>query len=435
MMTASPEDSSAEIGAAAPDAELTPLTEPGRRWVEIAESCVDGFAERAAEHDAAGSFPFESIEELRSNGFVAAQVPEELGGLGATSVHDWAVAMTRLGRGDGATAIAVNMHLLGTWRQVRVWEDAKARGDDALREALEPHLVAIGRGELLTCGTVTEPGTSLVEPRTTLTPAAGGEGWVLNGRKGFGTMSPAADVIFVSARLAGAAGEDEVVTALVPKSSPGVEVLDNWDAMGMRASGSNDVEFVDVAVPADAVLPGGPFGELNPSFLTVFGPGVLGLSASFVGIAEAARASVLGMLRKRRRGADGTLLATRRQIQREFGELEMTLAACRAIVARAGTLLDDYFTAVPESEATMDGLLRMMREVQCAKQFVSSQAASVVDRALTLSGGAGYTAKSPLARMYRDVRASAFMQPFSPLEGLEYIGCVSLGADARRIAQ
>ena len=67
-----------------------------------------------------------------------------------------------------------------------------------------------------------------------------------------------------------------------------------------------------------------------------------------------------------------------------------------------------------------------MKDFQCAKWFVTNRAVAIVDRAITASGGSGYLSRSPLSRMYRDVRAGPIMQLYSPNEQFEYIGKVTL---------
>jgi alkylation response protein AidB-like acyl-CoA dehydrogenase len=68
-------------------------------------------------------------------------------------------------------------------------------------------------------------------------------------------------------------------------------------------------------------------------------------------------------------------------------------------------------------------------EVQAAKTFVNDTAARIVDRALTLSGGAGYMRGHPLARAYRDVRAGSFMQPLGSVRAYEYLAQAALGRE------
>ena len=86
--------------------EIQPATEAGRRFVEICESHVPTFRERAALHDRDASFPAENFEDLKKSGAAGAFAPADLGGLGLDSVHDWATGIERLARGDASEDVS-----------------------------------------------------------------------------------------------------------------------------------------------------------------------------------------------------------------------------------------------------------------------------------------------------------------------------------------
>jgi L-evernosamine nitrososynthase len=76
-----------------------------------------------------------------------------------------------------------------------------------------------------------------------------------------------------------------------------------------------------------------------------------------------------------------------------------------------------------------ENLVALFAEAQAAKTFINEAAARIVDRALALSGGAGYLNGHPLARAYRDVRAGSFMQPLGTNRAYDLLGDVALGRE------
>lgn len=405
--------------------ELQPLTAPGRRLVDLAEAHAADFAARAAQHDRDGTFPVENIADLQRSGVMAACVPEELGGHGLTSLHDLAVLVNRIARGDGATALAVTMHSNLPWLVAPQWRAAVAVDDTAAATPLEDLLRGIAAGQIVIAAAFSEPGTDMLHPMVTGAPVDGG--WSLTGRKIFGTGASAAQLLLVPFRASDTNGHERTLGSLVPVGAPGLEILDTWDALGMRASASNDVVFRDCFVPAAGVNDFGPWGEWSWLWLVGVISNHLGLVATFLGIAEAARDRAIEMVTTRRRAPGNYTLAERAGVQHLVAENEIDLAACRAMLARTAQLADSQFQGQIGPDESLDALQLLHKDFQCTKWFVTRKAIDIVDRAMTLSGGTSYLNASPLARLYRDVRAGPFMQPFSPNEVFEYVGKVTLG--------
>ena len=385
--------------------DLTAHTDAGARLVELAERLAQELARRAPEHDRAASFPHASIAALKEAGYFTAPIPAELGGLGVTSVHDVVVASSRLARGDASVAIGVNMHFAVLLNMVRRRQEAVAAGDERRARAFGSSMQAIARDGVIMATAISEPGQDLTRPSTTATRTA--SGWRIEGRKIFCTMSPAATVLQTAVTFVGDDGVERYGYAAIDPATDGVRIHDDWDALGMRASGSNSVTFSDVEVPLSALRGGFLAGDAGAYMDRNLVAGLFHASAS-LGIAEAAVATSNAALREPDARAR-TLVA----------ENAIELGACRATLARAATLVD-------ESDAP---LVELFAEAQAAKAFVNEAAARIVDRALALSGGAGYLNGHPLARAYRDVRAGSFMQPLGANRAYELLGDVALGRE------
>ena len=404
--------------------ELMPRTEPGRRFTALAEEHATVFAGRAAKHDGDNSFPLENIQDMKRSGAMLATLPTEMGGLGLDSLHDLVVGINRIGRGDGSTGLAVAMHLVRVWGLARSWQIATRVNIPSVTAAEERWLRRVAGGDVIAT-VVSEPGSDLLHPLTEAVRAD--KGWRVNGRKAFATGSPAAQLLGIHCVIRAEDGQHEVARAYVASDAPGVEIADNWDALGMRASGSHDVIFRDCFVPDSDLVVTGRWGDFTDSFLAGNLVAVLGQSAVFLSIGEVAHQETIEMAQTKRRGASRRLLGEHHSIQRIAAENEIDLAACRAVLERASKAADRMFAENLDGRAPMDVSHRAMKDMQCAKWFVMRYAVTIVDRALTCSGGSGYLSKNRLSRLYRDVRAGQFMQPFSPIEAFEYIGKVALG--------
>ncbi|HEX4187751.1 MAG TPA: acyl-CoA dehydrogenase family protein [Solirubrobacteraceae bacterium] len=467
--------------------ELTAHTAPGARLVSIAEELSELLGARAAEHDRNRTYPFEAIEELRAAGYFAAPVPVELGGLGVSSTHDLVVASSRLARGDASVAIGVNMHLVAVLNMVRRYQVALAAGAERRATGFASSLEEIARNGVALAAAISEPGQDLTRPATVATRTE--SGWRIDGRKMFCTMSPAATHLYVAVRYADDDDVERYAYAMVPTDATGVVVHDDWDALGMRASGSNSVSLNGVELPESGVRGGFRAGEALPYIERNLHAGLFHAAAS-LGIAEAAdqvarralaarigSAAVIRNTHPKTKGTNhvplpvsptdgnearraspppiggtsprpgvmnGALQTETSSVRTAVGRIAafdrsdararmqvadnaIDLAAARGVLSRAAALIDEHRAANPTSDGTADELTALFAEAQAAKAFTGEASTRIVDRALALSGGAGYLNASPLARAYRDVKAATFMQPLGADRAYDYLAHFALG--------
>jgi alkylation response protein AidB-like acyl-CoA dehydrogenase len=329
------------------------------------------------------------------------------------------VAASRLARGNASVAIGVSMHLVAVLNMERRRQVAVAAGAERRARAFAGTLKEIAHDGVVLAAAISEPGQDLTRPGTAATRTE--SGWRIDGRKMFCTMSPAATDLYVSVTYADSDGVERYAYAMVPTGAPGVVVHDDWDALGMRASGSNSVSLKGVELPESGVRGGFRAGDPLPYMERNLVAGLFH-AASSLGIAESADAIA-------RRGVAGRINGDARP-RTQVADNAVDLAASRAILSRAAALIDEHRAANPASDGSADELRALFAEAQAAKAFVNEAAAQVVERALALSGGAGYVNGSPLARAYRDVKAGSFMHPLGANRAYDYLGRVALGEEA-----
>ena len=225
--------------------ELQGRTDAGRDLVALAERLAEDFATRAGQHDREGSYPFETIRALRER-LPGRAGAAELGGMGVESVHDLLVASSRLARGDPAVAIGVNMHLIPVasvahrWRAAARAATSAARGPSAARWSGRPGGDGDGRRD--------QRAAARTSPDRPPPPA---------GRPRAGPSTDE-DLLHHVARRHASLHGDHVRgrgrrRAIRLRPGPGRRsrrrMHDDWDALGMRASGSQSVSFEDVRLP------------------------------------------------------------------------------------------------------------------------------------------------------------------------------------------
>jgi alkylation response protein AidB-like acyl-CoA dehydrogenase len=382
-------------------------TETDRRaeFIALAAELADRFAPRAALYDRENRFPFENFREMHESGYLALTVPEEYGGRGATPI-ELALAQERLAQGDGSTALGSTMHLgmIGRLAETRLWpaplfeaicRDVVEHGALINAAHSEPDLGSPSRGGL--------PSTTAMR-----TPS----GWRINGRKSWTTLAPALTYVNLLATAVEEGNEPRRANFLLRMDTPGIQVVETWDNLGMRATGSHDLVLENVEVSVDARLSDG--GSTVPGDGRAWGTFASG--AVFLGLATAARDCAVSYAKFRTPNGMSGPIAELQTVQHRIAEIELLLLQAR-------TLFYDTAERWERSPAQRDDLAWRLAAV---KYTVSNHAIRIGDLALRVTGSAGLSRTMPLERIVRDLRVSIGQPPIDDA-ALTIIGKAALG--------
>lgn len=361
-------------------------------WSALAREIADEASRLAAQHDAADSFVEESFDRLKQAGFFAALVPTDLGGGGA-SIATLCNCVRILAHGCGSTALAFAMHshivAVAAWRR----EHQGAPTEGLLRRVAAEGLVLVSSG-----------GSDWL--------ASGGDaervegGYLIRAHKGFASGSPVGDLLVTSAVTNDPEAGPTVLHFAVPLRGDGVTHQPTWQTIGMRGTGSNDVEFDGVFV-ADAAISGKrPAGEWHMLFHVISKVAFALIYAAYAGLAEAARDKAVALAA--RRAPDPLVAQLAGELENEL--LEMQLAHHRAID------IAEHWTP---GEATPSAAM-------ACRTLTGQHAIAAVTKAMELAGGQAFYRRAGLERIFRDVQAARY-HPLQEKQQLDLTGRVALG--------
>jgi len=335
------------------------------------------------EWEQTGHPPREFYRTLGALGVLGIEVPSEYGGAGETSFKWQAVVMEETARaGVSFGTYSVHANLILPYLKAYASDEQKRRW-----------LPGFATGEIMTAIAMTEPGTGsdLAGMRTTAKLSADGTHYVLNGAKTFITGGALADLVLVVARTAAPDLADRrggLSILAVEAASEGFSVGPKLEKIGMKASDTAELSFVDVKVPGENLLgkEGRGFSYLGHN-----------LPHERLTIAIQQTANAAAALR----------FATRYALEREvfgkplssFQNTKFVLAECATELAAAQALCDQALELHDRRELSVADAAR-------AKLFCTEAAGRIIDKCLQLHGGYGYVLEYPIARLYADTRVS-----------------------------
>ncbi|WP_395308700.1 acyl-CoA dehydrogenase family protein [Mycobacterium sp. AMU20-3851] len=376
-----------------------PLAYGSPRLAGLIEKIGDG----ALERERTGERPYAVIDLIKKSGLGALRVPREEGGGGAT-LRELFATVIAIAEVDVNVAHILRGHFAHIEERLRVDGDVRRHGIDL---ALSGKLIGNASTEI---GSTPAGGFTW---QTRLTPD--GDDYLLNGRKFFTTGTLYSDYAEVLASDPTGAS----VVVLVPTDHPGVTVLDDWDGMGQRATGTGTAIFENVPVTAAEVMEFAPPGAddeeqslyLSGAFFQLY------VTALEVGVVHALRRDAVAHVHSRARSfawAPHPVPADDPLLQREIGEIAASAYAGKATVLAAADALAVAFEAdVHKTDPHLELAHEASLQAASAKIVVDALAQKAASQIFDVGGASIVRQAHLLDRHWRNIRTLASHNPAS----------------------
>jgi SfnB family sulfur acquisition oxidoreductase len=357
--------------------------------LQIAQWLAESFAEESAKRDRERQLPYPEIDAFSRSGLWGITVPRAYGGA-EVSASTLAEVVSLISEADSSLGQIPQNHYFMV--EVVRWNGS----DNQKRFFFAKVLQGARFGNALS----ERRSKTVAEYQTQIRPAKGG--YIVRGEKFYSTGALFADWIVVVAKDP----EEYLRVAFVPKDTPGLEVIDDWNSFGQRTTGSGTTILHDVFVPAEFVMPyQKSFDEPSP-----LGPLAQIIHAGVeLGLARAAIKETISWIRNRarpwidsgrERAAEDPLTIY------QIGELHVTLHAAEAVLYQAGKAVDRVI-----AEPNPSTLAAASVAVAAAKFLTTEVTLAATNKLFELSGTQSTLSEWNLDRYWRNARTHTLHDP------------------------
>ena len=347
-------------------------------------------APRAREIDESGEFPMGFFKQAAELGLGGVAVPEEYGGAGMDNLA-YCLVIEEVSRACASSGVILSVN------NSLVCDPLLKFGNE---EQKRTYLKPLASGEKLGCFALTEPGAGSDAGALRTTARRDGDDYVLNGNKVFITNGTHADIAIVFATVDMAKKHRGITAFIVPVDTPGFSRGGHEYKLGVNASGTTELAFQDMRVPAAQRV--GEEGEGFKIAMATLDGGRVGISAQAVGIARGAFEEAMAYAQERQQF--GKPIADFQAIQFYLADMSTEIDAARLLTWKAAWAKDQG--------------RRYSLEAAQAKLYSSQMAQRVTNLALQIHGGYGYTKEYNVERYFRDARITEIYEGTSEIQKL-----------------
>jgi len=353
-------------------------------------------APNAGKWDKNHEFPTDAVDKMAELGLMGLNIEGDYGGSEMDTLS-YAIAMEEISRGCASTGVILSAHNSLYLYPVDTFGSAE------LKEQFVTPYVGQDRNDddgrlQIGCFGLSEPGNGSDAGAATTTATDDGDGWIINGTKGWITNAHEASAAVVFATTDKSLKHKGISAFVVPMNADGFSLGAKEDKLGIRASSTANLIMDNVRIPKGNII-GEPGQGFKIAMQTLDG-GRIGVAGQALGIASASIDCAVKYALER--NAFGKPIAELQMVQKMISEMVVARDAARLLTWRAAQLKDNEE--------------RFTREAAIAKLAASEAATMCGHRAIQVLGGMGYVSDMPAERHYRDARITEIYEGTSEIQ-------------------